>query len=210
MRRHPIRRFTLIELLVVIAIIAILAAMLLPALAKAREKAQQSNCSGNLKQMALGLEMYQMDYKYFLPGARLLPDGWTSIVLPYSNDVKVLECPSWSGAPAYIPRGTACAGCGVWTRYYSGGYTYSNQNATGGCTNGQAPPGSQQGFKPGSFTKPSARVSLFDGTCPHSTGSTLPGDIHFDALRHNKNYNCAWYDGHVAALNAPDPTMYFK
>ena len=74
--RHPRRGFTLIELLVVIAIIAILAAILFPVFARAREQARRSVCLSNMKQIGLGLGMYMQDYdQTFPPGG---PKAWTA------------------------------------------------------------------------------------------------------------------------------------
>jgi len=100
------RGFTLIELLVVIAIIAILAAILFPVFARAREKARQSSCQSNIKQLTLGLLMYAQDYDerymqfgYAIPGMPLGSCGtnvcwWRFLLYPYVKNWQVFLCPS--------------------------------------------------------------------------------------------------------------------
>lgn len=93
------RGFTLIELLVVIAIIAILAAILFPVFAKAREAARSSSCKSNLKQLATGWQMYAQDYDELTIPIRIGGAGsrafrWNEIVQPYMKNQGILGCPS--------------------------------------------------------------------------------------------------------------------
>jgi prepilin-type processing-associated H-X9-DG protein len=175
--------------------------MLLPALAKAREKAEQASCLNNVKQIGLGVFMYTQDYGLRIPGARLLAGGWTGAYMPYVTDAKSFECPSWSGTPAYIPRGTACGGCGSWTQVYWGGYGCANQApgpsgppyATNrGCINWVS------AAKIGSYATPSTLLMAYDSQCPHGTDVNNWG-LHQDTARHNGLYNAVFLDGHATS-----------
>ena len=102
MKRHG---FTLIELLVVIAIIAILAAILFPVFARAREKARQTSCLSNQKQLGLSWTMYVQDYDENIPpyAIRILTPSagwgarWYTLLEPYLKNDQILVCPSDQG-----------------------------------------------------------------------------------------------------------------
>jgi prepilin-type N-terminal cleavage/methylation domain-containing protein/prepilin-type processing-associated H-X9-DG protein len=115
------RGFTLIELLVVIAIIAILAAILFPVFARAREKARQTSCLSNTKQMALAAKMYVADYDGMFPFSHIRTQEpqynwyerrtgstymssdlfWPDLLYPYIKNEAIFTCPSrpenWTG-----------------------------------------------------------------------------------------------------------------
>src|ERR1044071_2326782 len=91
------KAFTLIELLVVIAIIALLAAILFPVFARARENARRASCQSNLKEIALGIKQYIQDYDERYPlddSADTNVVGWAYVIQPYMKSEQIFQCPS--------------------------------------------------------------------------------------------------------------------
>jgi prepilin-type N-terminal cleavage/methylation domain-containing protein/prepilin-type processing-associated H-X9-DG protein len=199
--------FTLIELLVVIAIIAILAAILFPVFAKAREKARQISCLSNLRQLTLGILMYAQDYDETMPLAyypdwlhywdcTLDPVTWTEsgpgIVDAYVRNGQIRGCPT------FIVSGS--------DRKYTG-YAY-NTSFLG--ANPLDPWGPGRGpASLGSVGDPTGTVMLCDSAIYSSYSGTVignnllkaPGEVDYYGpqvhFRHNGTANVAYVDGHA-------------
>jgi prepilin-type N-terminal cleavage/methylation domain-containing protein/prepilin-type processing-associated H-X9-DG protein len=189
--------FTLIELLVVIAIIAILAAILFPVFAKAREKARQSSCSSNEKQLSNGVIMYAQDYDEKPPlvyDDTLGADNrqiWVEKVEPYVKNRQIYFCPSGRTA------------ANNWPKYNIGAYY--------GLIMGHVlPEGQTAGKSIAEFTRPADIIMLMEGAwythyCPVcrtnacGTAQTCiePTNAYLATRLHSDGANYAYWDGHV-------------
>ena len=128
------RAFTLIELLVVIAVIALLAAILFPVFARARENARRTSCLSNLKQIGLAVMQYVQDYDEKYPSGELTPflggyiggTGWAGDLFPYTKSVQIFKCPSETFVPADATDSAISYACNL-------NMMRSDDGATQGC-----------------------------------------------------------------------------
>lgn len=200
--------FTLIELLVVIAIIAILAAILFPVFARARENARRASCQSNLKQIGIGIAQYTQDYDERLPmavtSAIASPRSfqsdyyfWGDAVQPYIKSLQVFVCPSNSSANTPIPQPATT------NNKHSYSVTSSNINTNTPWTDVDGGSGiaiasfnnTAQTFLVGENNDPARQQSHIIFPASNTTGTArIPIAVHFDGS------NWLFADGHVKFL----------
>jgi prepilin-type N-terminal cleavage/methylation domain-containing protein/prepilin-type processing-associated H-X9-DG protein len=212
--------FTLIELLVVIAIIAILAAILFPVFARAREKARQTSCLSNLKQLMTAISMYVQDYDETMVRFRTeptspfkLPAGgemtaaslaWPGAIFPYVKNVQLYNCPSaeskWDGgvndASEYKEWSKQSYSMNIWASSLTSDFEAPRTLAAFEF------PSENMVLAPGKTVDESATAFYCR---PGLWGNTAAKDV--DPDRHNDGGNYGFMDGHakfMAANSVPD------
>lgn len=204
--------FTLIELLVVIAIIAIVAAMLLPALNQAREKARQAVCMNNLKQIGNALTIYSDDYSdWFLPARIPVANFWNGNVSPrpwfellgkygpYSPCDYRIKC----GDGPYIAYG-ANMRCPSERRNFSYSTYAINERLVGMCTLVPPYPEDSPNYsyrKTPTMRQPDIAVWVVDNGSIDNYGVNYTIPDSYIAFRHSDFVNVLYVDGHVGTVN---------
>jgi prepilin-type N-terminal cleavage/methylation domain-containing protein/prepilin-type processing-associated H-X9-DG protein len=185
--------FTLIELLVVIAIIAILAAILFPVFARARENARRSSCQSNLKQIGLAMHQYTQDYDEKIVFLYRLDTGnpqWSQFIYPYTKSSQIFVCPSTKDVPGDLSSSNNTSIYGMSANPY---YYFAAAGRTVSLT---------QIDLPAETIIVSDSRSSAPETEYYITG--LPGGALYanaqPSYRHLDTGNALFHDGHVKAL----------
>ena len=211
--------FTLIELLVVIAIIAILAAILFPVFARARENARRSSCQSNLKQIGLGIMQYMQDYDETVMPHWLGPDvfpgniRWMDLTQPYVKSTQIFVCPSQSDAKYTIGSATETGSYTGSSAYFDDATRTSmsivNSNELVKLSEMETPTttfwvSDSSGYtpkRPEGFEFPfttADTLSLTTTQPPAITSSAFPA--RFLPFRHLDTINVLFCDGHVKSI----------
>ena len=205
--------FTLIELLVVIAIIAILAAILFPVFAKAREKARQASCLSNVKQLTLGFMMYAQDYDEYIRTAYLPhPEyrywGWYNGLEPYVGNLNIYQCPSesWDMGGYWVnsPTETLMLSYGMnyeYLGYAAAMYTLAQVKRPAECILiGDSGPHLNTA-RTGALNSHTQYITNAAPEAPSEFPNSPFTEPHAVYLRHNDTANMGFVDGHAKAVN---------
>jgi len=192
--------FTLIELLVVIAIIAILAAILFPVFSRAREKARQTMCASNLRQIGLALQMYANDWDGYLPckfvlvGRRRKRDTerFVKVLQPYIHNYEIFFCPSDPWAKKDVVEWFVYK---KWTSYYFAWWNFYDSRRLPGPVPIDRPR-MISGVPYSSPAKAMAAVDAAAKVCQPGFHSP-PEPWWTSEPPHNEGFNKLYFDGHV-------------
>ena len=225
---HKKQAFTLIELLVVIAIIAILAAILFPVFARARENARRSSCSSNLKQIGLGVIQYVQDYDERMPSTRMNPGNvdtlggaWPVLIQPYIKSYQLFRCPSNTRNDQFMENARLPDGTGPELAPISYVATMNSNDGSGSSNGGSFGERGQAGPNVSDFAQVSQTIMVTDGNTGsldlkmnngYWNGTNAPASGGKPALfaGHLSTMNVLFADGHVKSLkplSTIPPTM---